>query len=60
MIQIKNLTKEFKKQIKGDGLKEAIKSLFSHKYKVIKAVNSMGKLWVTLDQMGLANPPLSK
>lgn len=41
MIQIKNLTKEFKKQIKGDGLKEAIKSLFSHKYKVIKAVNSI-------------------
>lgn len=41
MIQIKNLTKEFKKQIKGDGLKEAFKSLFSHKYEVIKAVNNI-------------------
>lgn len=41
MIKVKNLTKQFKKQIKGEGFKEAVKALFSHKYETITAVDNI-------------------
>ncbi len=39
MIEIKNLTKEFKKPIRGEGFFGMFKSLFSRKYEVTTAVN---------------------
>lgn len=39
MIEIKNLTKEFKKPIRGEGIFGMFKSLFSRKYTVTTAVN---------------------
>ena len=39
MIEIKNLTKEFKKPIRGEGVLGMLKTLFSRKYEVTTAVN---------------------
>lgn len=41
IIQVKNLSKTFKKPIRGEGLKGMIKSLFSRKYEEIKAVDDV-------------------
>ena len=40
-IEIKNLSKTFKKPIRGEGLKGMIKTLFSRKYEEIKAVKDI-------------------
>lgn len=41
MIQIQNLTKQFKKQVRKDGLIGMFKSLFSRKYEITTAVNNI-------------------
>lgn len=41
MIYVNNLEKEFKKAIKGPGLKGSVKALFSPKYEIIKAVDDI-------------------
>ena len=41
MIEVKNLTKIFKKPYRGNGLKGMIKTLFSRKYEEIYAVNDI-------------------
>lgn len=41
MIEVKNLTKIFKKPYRGNGLKGMIKTLFSRKYEEIHAVNNI-------------------
>lgn len=41
MIEVINLTKEFKKPIRGKGLSGMIKTLFSRKYDVIEAVKNV-------------------
>ena len=41
LIEIKNLSKVFKKPIRGEGLKGMIKTLFSRKYQEIKAVDDI-------------------
>ena len=41
MIEVKNLTKIFKKPYRGNGLKGMIKTLFSRKYEEICAVNNI-------------------
>lgn len=41
MIELINLTKEFKKPIRGKGLSGMIKTLFSRKYEVIEAVKDV-------------------
>lgn len=41
LIEVKNLSKVFKKPIRGEGLKGMIKTLFSRKYEEIKAVDDI-------------------
>ena len=41
MIYVDNVTKEFKKVVKEPGLKGSVKSLFSRKYDVVKAVDDI-------------------
>ena len=41
MIEVKNLTKIFKKPFRGSGLKGMIKTLFSRKYEEIRAVDNI-------------------
>ena len=41
MIEVKNLTKVFKKPFRGSGLKGMIKTLFSRKYEEIRAVDNI-------------------
>lgn len=41
IIEVKNLSKTFKKPIRGEGLKGMIKALFSHKYEEVKAVDGI-------------------
>ena len=41
MIEVKNLTKIFKKPLRGNGLKGMIKTLFSRKYEEIRAVDNI-------------------
>ena len=41
IIEIKNLTKVFKKPYRGSGLKGMIKTLFSRKYEEIRAVDNI-------------------
>ena len=41
MIEVKNLTKIFKKPFRGTGLKGMIKTLFSRKYEEIRAVDNI-------------------
>lgn len=41
LIEVKNLSKTFKKPIRGEGLKGMIKTLFSRKYEEIKAVDDI-------------------
>jgi ABC-type uncharacterized transport system ATPase subunit len=41
LIEVKNLSKTFKKPIRGEGLKGMFKTLFSRKYEEIKAVDNI-------------------
>ena len=41
LIEVKNLSKVFKKPIRGEGLKGMIRTLFSRKYQEIKAVDDI-------------------
>lgn len=41
MIEVKNLEKEFKKPIRGEGISGMVKTLFSRKYEVKKAVKGI-------------------
>lgn len=41
IIEVKNLSKTFKKQLRDEGLKGMIKALFSRKYEEIKAVDDI-------------------
>lgn len=41
LIEVRNLSKVFKKTIRGEGLKGMIKTLFSRKYQEIKAVDDI-------------------
>ena len=41
MIEVKNVTKEFKKTIKEPGLKGSVKSLFHKKVETVKAVDDI-------------------
>ena len=41
IIEIKNLTRVFKKPLRGEGIKEMIKTLFSRKYEEIVAVDNI-------------------
>lgn len=41
LIEVRNLSKVFKKPIRGEGLKGMIKTLFSRKYQEIKAVDDI-------------------
>ena len=41
LIEVKNLNKTFKKAIRGKGVKDMLKTLFSHKYENIEAVKDV-------------------
>ncbi len=41
MINVENVSKEFKKVVKDQGLKGSVKSLFNRKYEVVKAVDDI-------------------
>ena len=41
MIEVKNVSKEFKKIIKEPGLKGSVKSLFHKKQEIVKAVDDI-------------------
>lgn len=41
LIKVQNVSKEFKKVVKESGLKGSVKSLFSRKYDIVKAVNDI-------------------
>ena len=41
VIQVKNLVKEFKKPIRGDGISGMVKTLFSTKYEIKTAVDKI-------------------
>ena len=40
VIEVKNLSKEFRVKLKEKGLKGSLKSIFKPKYKIIKAVKN--------------------
>ena len=64
LIEVKNLNKTFKKAIRGKGVKDMLKTLFSHKYENIEAVKDVsfnieqGEIVVILVQMVLVNQQL--
>src|SRR5574344_92334 len=41
MINVENVSKDFKKVVKDQGLKGSVKSLFNRKYEVVKAVDDI-------------------
>ena len=55
MIQVKNVSKEFKKVIKEPGLKGSVKSLFHKKTEIVKAVDNISFEYIVYRYSGHSN-----